>query len=330
MPISFRDWIRRSIADLSTKPFRGILHIFYTFYLGIWFTLPSRYPLGLNIYDENWDLLIVLDGCRTDVIREISDEYSFIDTIDIRWSIGSHSREWIANTFVESKLEEIQNTAIVSGNPHFDTVCQNRTFPPKETVPFEFSRWDTVDSSSFQSIDSLWQTHRSEGIGVPPRPITDRAIQRSRNQHVDYLIVHYMQPHIPYIADVVANGKSRELTPMEERGWDALRDGKTDLETVWSLYKDNLRLVLDEVELLLDNIDAERVVITSDHGNAFGEMGVYGHPEGFLHPVVRRVPWIETTATNKGTYIPTTESPDESLENSEHDAERVLEDLGYL
>lgn len=37
-------------------------------------------------------------------------------------------------------------------------------------------------------------------------------------------------------------------------------------------------------------VDDVRVVITADHGEAFGGWGAYGHPMGMMHPAVRRVP----------------------------------------
>ena len=42
--------------------------------------------------------------------------------------------------------------------------------------------------------------------------------------------------------------------------------------------------VLNDIGILLDNLDAERVVITADHGEAFGEYGILGHKLGSLHP----------------------------------------------
>lgn len=35
--------------------------------------------------------------------------------------------------------------------------------------------------------------------------------------------------------------------------------------------------MLEEVELLLNNIEAEFVAFTADHENAVWEMGIYGH-----------------------------------------------------
>jgi len=69
-------------------------------------------------------------------------------------------------------------------------------------------------------------------------------------------------------------------------------------------------------------------VITADHGEAFGEMGVWGHPYGFPFAPVKTVPWAETTATDERTY----ESRYDPLERSptEHESAEFLKHMGYL
>jgi len=86
--------------------------------------------------------------------------------------------------------------------------------------------------------------------------------------------------------------------------------------------------VLDAVEELLRNVDAEEVVITAGHGDAFGEYGVYSHPAGVPHPHVRRVPWARTTTEDSGEYTP-------SLGNRgpgtlDRAVDDQLQKLGYL
>lgn len=94
---------------------------------------------------------------------------------------------------------------------------------------------------------------------------------------------------------------------------------------MWEAYLATLRYVLDDVALLLENVDAERVVITADHGEAFGEWGFYGHTVGCPHPVVRRVPWVETTATDEETHeSAVTPEVDAAFDRDQH-----LRDLGY-
>jgi hypothetical protein len=114
-----------------------------------------------------------------------------------------------------------------------------------------------------------------------------------------------MQPHFPALDNPDLGG---QVDPEKNRWinsiWDKLEDDKLSHETVWSAYKSNLHQVLSEVELLLDNSDFENVVITADHGNGFGELGIYGHPDQRVHSCLRKVPWITTTATDIGNYNP--------------------------
>jgi glucan phosphoethanolaminetransferase (alkaline phosphatase superfamily) len=155
---------------------------------------------------------------------------------------------------------------------------------------------------------------------TPPRYLTERAINVGRNHSFDRMILHYHQPHNPYAAKALE--EDRELFEYETHF-------RLDPKKAWESYLADLRYVLDDVELLLDNIDAERVVISSDHGEAFGEYGIYGHPIGSLHPHVRTVPWAVTTASDKGTLIPDILRPFESEEASDRDVDETLEALGY-
>jgi len=92
-------------------------------------------------------------------------------------------------------------------------------------------------------------------------------------------------------------------------------------------YHDNLRFVLDQVAVLLNNFDAENVVITADHGEAFGEMGFYRHPVACPLPIVRKVPWVETSATDTETVDPS--APDPEAADTTSSVDERLEQLGY-
>lgn len=300
------------------------MHAAFTIYLGFWYTFTSRWPLGTHIYDEEWDLLIILDACRVDVLESVAHEYGFIEEVEHRWSVGSHSHEWLAQTFSDNFTNEIENTTFVTGNGHTHETFIERDYPPDETVPFCWPRWRTVGADTFNQLDMIWETAHREGLGVPPRAITDRVVEVARESNPDRLIAHYMQPHIPYIARAV--GEDRDPTEIEKYGWKLLESGDAEHDEVWELYEENLRFVLDELELLLENVDADDVVILADHGNAFGEHSIYGHPEGMLLPCIKRVPWVTTVAVDKETYTPTGEYEQEEVANiNDH-----LADLGYL
>ncbi|ELZ04566.1 hypothetical protein [Natrialba aegyptia] len=324
MDSSFTTWLRDHRTQILSDPLRGSMHAAFTFYLGLWYTITSRWQLGTHVYDEDWDMLVILDACRVDVLEAVAEDYEFIDTVDSRWSIGSHSHEWLTKTFTADRAAEIAETAYISGNGHTHETFVTADYPPDETVPFCWPDWDTVDREAFGHLDLLWESAHQDELGVPPRAVTDRTVELARQDDYDRVIAHYMQPHIPYIADALS--EERMPTDTEANGWKSLESDEADHDEVWAQYEKNLRLVLDEVEVLLENADAERVIITADHGNAFGEYSVYGHPEGFLLPCVKQVPWVSTTATDEETFV-----PDGAYRSEEStDIEDHLQDLGYL
>lgn len=325
MEMNLQEWFADMGQKFREKPLRAPLYVIYTWYLVVWYAVTSRLPLGTNVYEREWDVLVILDACRVDTLREVADEYDFIENVETMWSVGSQSDEWMANTFTEKFRSEVEKTHYVAGNGHTGQLFERHTLPPKNNrTPFDFSRWNLVDISTFDAVDMVWQDHHDETYKVAlPRVMTDYAIQASRNRDPDRLMLHYMQPHLPYIGQAVR--EERPPTELEQEGYEQLESGDAEREEVYGLYKETLRYVLDDIEELLENIDAETVAITADHGEAFGEGRAYGHPEGFPHPIVKRVPWVETTATDQHSREPDL-AADESSETS---LEEHLEDLGY-
>lgn len=86
--------------------------------------------------------------------------------------------------------------------------------------------------------------------------------------------------------------------------------------------------ILDDLETRLNNLDAERVVISTDHGEAFGGYSILRHTLGSLHPQIRKGPWIVTSAEDDETYQPTVEEQDKS-KMSREELDSQLEALGY-
>lgn len=272
---------------------------------------------GRSIYDADWDVLVVLDACRTDLMREVADDYPFLGEVGTFDSLGSHSQEWMAANFGDDHREETRETAYVTANLFSEKL---------------------LDADSFALLDEVWRYGWDDELGtVPPRPVTDRAISVARERAPDLLVVHYMQPHVPFIAD----GEAGNLTPSAfgngerfDSTWTDLQTGDLDPEEVWSSYRANLEHVLNEVELLTQSIDAEKVVVTADHGNAVGESGVYEHPPGVPLSCLRRVPWCVTAGEDTGEYEPATYRRDgvdgeEGRDESDEIADRLAA-LGYV
>lgn len=269
------------------------------------------YNPGTPVWERDWDVLLILDACRLDLMKEVAGEYSFIggsENVDSLWSIASMSDDWIERTFDEAYREDVESTAYVSGNAFTGKV----EFPVKPAI-----------------VKEVWNHEWNEDVNtILARPLTNQAISLWRTEDCDRMIVHYMQPHVPFI-DRPDLG---EYTGPEEFGdgfadiWERV-GSELDEEEVWAAYRDNLRHVLDDVELLLDNIDADTVAISADHGNAINELGVTGHPSDVLLPSVRRVPWVETSAEDSGQYVPDCDV-EHDTETDVDTAER-LRHLGY-
>lgn len=331
MTVGLRKWLSQSVANLRdnkktvlSKLFRPLYYVYVSFFL----TITKRWPYGTNVFDKDWDVLIILDACRVDALEEVSDEYQFISVDDSITSVGSTSFEWMNYTFHNRNIGEIKHTAHVTGNGYTDRVLNENGHTGNAAMPFGPSNYNTVSHDDFGYIEELWRADFEEpsrwtvGNGTTrthPRYTTERAISAGRERDSERLIVHYMYPHDPFpLAD----------DPDLLRPFDALRAGTISRDEAWNEYLDHLRFVLDEVELLLENMDANDVVITADHGEAFGEYGFYRHVIGCPIPCMREVPWVTTSAEDKGTCIP--KAPEPETETESVSVENRLEDLGYL
>jgi hypothetical protein len=282
-----------------------------TAYLRCLQAVGRRLDYGSNVYDRAWDVLVVLDACRADLLAGVAPEIDFLDGVESVRSVGSSSSEWLENTFARP---ETARTAMVTGN----------TWTGRY-----------LDAGEFAALDEVWKYAWDDDLGtVPAGAVTDRAVGLARERDPDRLVVHYMQPHHPFVPDPLAGdtGMARGSDRSSASNpWILLRRGEADPDRVWAAYEANLRYVLDEVAALLDNVDG-RVAITADHGNLFGEWGLYGHPMHTPVPALLRVPWAETTARDRRTREPALEPP-EPLPVSRvdgGDARDRLAALGYL
>jgi len=316
----FKRWLVHSYKRASEQGWEGASESAFQLYKGLW-RFGTHLPIGTNVYEYDWDVLIVLNGCQFDLMREVSDEYDFIESVGTIYSVGSHSIEWTEQTFTQNYLSEINETIYVTANPHSDAIG--------------------IDTSELREVDEVWRYGFDDNLGtIPPQVVTDRAIRADRTHRPEWLVVHYMQPHQPFIT--AERERSRQLpladaVGADDKGWSPgdvgrnnvwrrYRRGELTYEEVWDPYKDTLRMVLDDVEVLLDTLGTRTVAITADHGNAIGEWKMYGHTHGFVHPSVRRVPWVETTGRDASDYEPAS-----WIDNEEPSSVGdVLKALGYV
>lgn len=233
---------------------------------------------GTDVMAADWDTLIILDAARYDLFAETN----WLDG-DLRRvnSCASHSLEFIHQNF-EGK--ELHDTVYVTANPYVRELSQH----------------------TFHAIDSLleaYDTYRA----IRPEKVTERAIAAHEEYPNKRMIVHYMQPHAPFIGEYGQYLQSEYLDGEEvsEARWmdDVLWDPECSVTVgqIKKAYRENLELGLEKAEELAENVDG-KTVITADHGELFGERTrpipakLYGHEPFVHHDDLVSVPWLELPA----------------------------------
>jgi len=306
------------------------------------------------IWERDWDLLIVLDACRYDLMEEVVDDYPYIMDCDSFVSVASSTTGWSESNFDERFSSQLASAAYVTGNPNsvriapheFSEVCScGQTVEPSyddiyHTGKYQCDQCGTVLEGTrthpFGRLEEVWRTDWDEEFGtITPDPITQRAITVARTGEFDRLIVHYNQPHYPFISESIGVGTNPAERHRKSTGrnvWDRLREGDVDSNRVWSAYRENLCYVLDRLPDLLENVDSDQPIITADHGNALGEHGLYGHPRATT-PIAAlvKVPWCQTTATDERTIKTNKDEEASNIEDdtANTDVQQRLRDLGY-
>lgn len=242
----------------------------------VWYNL--RGVDGFSIWDEEWDTLVILDGCRYDLWVE---ENSLSGTAEARHMPCSMTVE-----FIESQLGNgtYLDTVYVTGNPQLRRHCD----------------------ATFHDVIHVWDDEWDEQHDtVPPDRMADRTIEAHEAYPDKRIVTHFMQPHYPFIGEL-----GREIAAKRDRGqysvdgthttgnvWSLLKYGELSRAETWDAYAENLRLALPQVQRVVDAVDG-RVVVTSDHGNLLGErlwpipVRAYGHPRGVYHEKLTHVPWF--------------------------------------
>lgn len=299
------EWISTAIDRVYRRNTRGLRDSAYQLYAGGWRRSGKIHNYGTPIYEEEWDLMVVIDACRADLLAEVVNEFNFLDEGTTN-SVASATEEWMMKNFVPKYREEMVETTYITGNPHSSEEGEQ----------------------TFEHLEEVWSHSWNDDVGTTlATDVTEYAVAAGRELNPDRCIVHYMQPHHPFVRTPELNenigfGEKKEYNDV----WEMLRKGDISRETVWKGYRENLRYVLENVATLLDNFDAERAVITSDHGNALGEFGIYGHPMFVPLPVLKRVPFCRTTATDTKTFDP---SVNLSQRTVDVDVAERLGELGY-
>jgi hypothetical protein len=283
----------------------------------------SHFPRNrATITQEDWDTLIILDACRYDLFEEVNN---LAGTLESRLSHGSYTGGFFEENFQGSKFHD---TVYVTANP----------------VP-RVDKWCSVDLDSvFHAVVDVWKDHWDESVNtVQPAPVAD-AIKKA---HADYpnkrILGHFIQPHQPFIGDSGLDIEEYGMRAYDElsgtgnstgaKVWERLERGELSADLVWEAYKENLELVLPYVQDVCSEVSG-KTVISSDHGNLFGEFAwpflirKYGHPPRIHTKNLIKVPWLEQDFETRRKI---TSDPPESDTGTMAEEKRLerLQHLGY-
>jgi hypothetical protein len=263
----------------------------------------TRYnPDGVNIFEEDWDNLILLDACRSDYFEQ---ECWLEGEHDSRVSRASMSKEFIRGNFEDEVHHDV---VYVSAN----------WFYPR-----------LADELGAEIHDFRRVPHDAKDLPVPdPETTTSFALDANKTYPNKRLIVHYLIPHWPF------RGESADEIVQERGMIDTIKINGLSHTEVRRLYRENVRIAISQAETLLEQFDG-KTVISADHGEMLGErqspipVRSYGHPRGTYVPDLVDIPWF--TAEFEKRKEVTAEPPVESESDLTSDGvEQNLRELGYL
>ncbi|WP_076145062.1 alkaline phosphatase family protein [Natrinema saccharevitans] len=268
---------------------------------------------GVDIFKEDWDNLLILDACRYDMFEEHAD---LPGQFESRQSRSSSTREFLKANF---QGRDLLDTVYVTANPQL----------------YRHRDWLDVQ---FHEVRHIWQ---QEGWDdkyqtVMPETTTEHAIEAAAEHPDKRLIVHYIQPHYPFLIDeeVGFDNSQLFLKPDEAASWDEVMKGilEVDRSSLWEAYITTLKRALPSVKDLINNIEGKSV-ITSDHGNMVGERASpfpireWGHPRGIYTKELVKVPWLVVDGERREILV------EEQVETESKIADDIVEerlkDLGY-
>ncbi|WP_147299525.1 hypothetical protein [Haloferax sp. Atlit-6N] len=272
----------------------------------------SRFKNGKDILSSDWDNLLLLDACRYDMFDKHVDLPGELSKVQ---SKGSMTAQFLEENF-ESR--DATDTVYVTGNPMLRRIQDSHNF-------------------NFHKIIDVWSEGWDSKFGtVLPETILKAAKSADQEYPNKRLIVHFMQPHFPFITNTEFDKQIPDPGETSEtQFWIKLRKGDIELEPdeIWPPYVKNLEKVVPALRELL-SILRGNTVVTSDHGNMVGEksspipISDWGHPRGLYTPELVDVPWLFYQSDTQKNII--SEEPEKKESFDQDVIGDRLKNLGYV
>ena len=273
----------------------------------------------ISVPDADWDNLLILDACRYDFFDEINDiEGSLTKT----YSQGSNSMSFLRRNFGNDDFSDI---VVVTGNPYQKKV---------------------LDDTQFHKVYHVWSSHWDKELQtVRPEAVTDVALEAAETHPNKRLLIHYMQPHFPFIGPwaqkhigVTAGNLGareavigRETDPGEKTVFRRAETGEISNEVLKRAYRENVEIAIEHASILIEKLSG-KTVVTADHGEMLGERAwpfpwqEYQHP-GILAKKLIEVPWLVVEGNQRKEIIKEPPRGSEAVEEAK--IQDRLESLGY-
>lgn len=266
-----KDW-SSIVSKLKKGQFNGVQWALYRYFF------KFKEHEGIEVMERDWDHLIILDACRYDFFKEVNWLEGELEKVK---SQGSTSVEFLNKNFTDYYY----NTVYVSANPF---VSPHPSSDPYQQEPFD-------SEEHFPYVNQVYLKDQYDFHGVSrPEGVVEEALQTRDRYPESNMIVHFMQPHGPFIADCEVLEEIEDPAP----GYRDLRREGLKWDEIKQAYKANLEMVLEQVEKLVDQLDG-KVVITADHGEMIGEKFMFSHPQAIYFKELVEVPWFEVEENSK-------------------------------
>lgn len=238
----------------------------------------------VNIREEEWDTLILLDACRYDMFEEIAHPI-LGGKLEKRLSTASCTPDWIYTQLGVENGKDFSDTVYITANP----------FISKYLAPRRCGC-----HLKFKHIEPVWDWGWDDYLKTVHPKTMVKALEKFT--HEDKIIMHFMQPHYPFLdGDEKIHPWDLGLTQTHEEAklnpdspnlmagpWPLLRFGTLELEDVIEAYHTCLRTAIPYVQKCIEMRDGT-TIITSDHGNLYKPP--YEHPCGYTDAELIEVPW---------------------------------------
>jgi len=238
--------------------------------------LPRQIDL-LRTFFKKGGVLIILDACRYDFFKKYYLGYlGYTSILFPAYSPASNTFDWLK---IVSKryFAYLRFTRIFSATPAINSKgIEIYGFKPTECCRDIIDVWKYYWDPDLQTVHPYSVVEAVKKYGL-----------KKRN------IIWFVQPHMPYIGEIKIIRPNKSFRNSESYLLYLLNRGEITVQEWIDAYVSNLKLVLKAVGKLLSLIPKKKmVIITADHGELFGEYGIFFHPHRYTLPQLRIVPFV--------------------------------------